>query len=68
MPILSIFYFDCESVIKILQIILWRNYDYSCHHSAAGKGIRAGGKVPKQWRTIAGKPVIDWSTMLLECN
>ena len=28
---------------------------------AAGKGKRAGGKVPKQWRTIAGKPVIDWS-------
>ena len=28
---------------------------------AAGKGIRAGGKVPKQWRIIAGKPVIDWS-------
>ena len=28
---------------------------------AAGKGIRAGGKIPKQWRTIAGKPVIDWS-------
>ena len=28
---------------------------------AAGKGLRAGGKVPKQWRTIAGKPVIDWS-------
>ena len=28
---------------------------------AAGKGIRAGGKVPKQWRTIAGKRVIDWS-------
>ena len=28
---------------------------------AAGKGVRAGGKVPKQWRTIAGKPVIDWS-------
>ena len=28
---------------------------------AAGKGIRAGGKVPEQWRTIAGKPVIDWS-------
>ena len=28
---------------------------------AAGKGIRAGGKVPKQWRTIAGKPVVDWS-------
>ena len=28
---------------------------------AAGKGKRAGGKVAKQWRTIAGKPVIDWS-------
>ena len=28
---------------------------------AAGKGNRAGGKVPKQWRTIAGKLVIDWS-------
>ena len=28
---------------------------------AAGKGIRAGGRVAKQWRTIAGKPVIDWS-------
>ncbi len=28
---------------------------------AAGKGLRAGGKVAKQWRTIAGKPVIDWS-------
>ena len=28
---------------------------------AAGKGKRAGGTVAKQWRTIAGKPVIDWS-------
>ena len=28
---------------------------------AAGKGKRAGGKVPKQWRIIAGKPVIEWS-------
>ena len=28
---------------------------------AAGKGNRAGGKVPKQWRKIAGKLVIDWS-------
>lgn len=28
---------------------------------AAGKGERAGGIVPKQWRTIAGKLVIDWS-------
>lgn len=28
---------------------------------AAGNGNRAGGKVPKQWRTIAGKLVVDWS-------
>ena len=28
---------------------------------AAGKGNRAGGKVHKQWRTIAGKLVVDWS-------
>ena len=28
---------------------------------AAGKGNRAGGKVPKQWRSIAGKLVVDWS-------
>ena len=28
---------------------------------AAGKGNRAGGKVAKQWRTIAGKLVVDWS-------
>ena len=28
---------------------------------AAGKGSRAGGKVPKQWRKIAGKLVVDWS-------
>ncbi len=28
---------------------------------AAGKGNRAGGKVAKQWRSIAGKLVVDWS-------
>ena len=28
---------------------------------AAGKGKRAGGKVPKQWHKIAGKLVVDWS-------
>ena len=27
---------------------------------AAGKGNRAGGKVPKQGRKIAGKLVADW--------
>ena len=26
---------------------------------AAGRGIRAGGAVPKQWQHIAGKPVIE---------
>ena len=28
---------------------------------AAGRGSRAGGEVPKQYRTIAGKPVIRWA-------
>ncbi|OIQ32040.1 MAG: bifunctional 2-C-methyl-D-erythritol 4-phosphate cytidylyltransferase/2-C-methyl-D-erythritol 2,4-cyclodiphosphate synthase [Alphaproteobacteria bacterium MedPE-SWcel] len=28
---------------------------------AAGKGTRAGGGVAKQWRSLAGKPVIDWT-------
>lgn len=28
---------------------------------AAGKGERAGGGVPKQYRTVAGKPLLRWS-------
>ncbi|MFV0514015.1 MAG: bifunctional 2-C-methyl-D-erythritol 4-phosphate cytidylyltransferase/2-C-methyl-D-erythritol 2,4-cyclodiphosphate synthase [Jhaorihella sp.] len=28
---------------------------------AAGRGQRAGGGVPKQWRTLAGKRVADWT-------
>jgi 2-C-methyl-D-erythritol 4-phosphate cytidylyltransferase len=28
---------------------------------AAGRGTRAGGGVPKQWREIAGKPVARWT-------
>ncbi len=28
---------------------------------AAGRGARAGGPTPKQWRMIAGKRVIDWT-------
>ena len=28
---------------------------------AAGRGTRAGGETPKQWQTVAGKPVIDWT-------
>lgn len=28
---------------------------------AAGRGLRAGGDLPKQWRMVAGKRVIDWT-------
>ncbi len=28
---------------------------------AAGRGTRAGGDVPKQWRVIAGRSVVEWS-------
>jgi len=28
---------------------------------AAGKGVRAGGEKPKQYREIAGRPVISWA-------
>ncbi|MCR8549721.1 bifunctional 2-C-methyl-D-erythritol 4-phosphate cytidylyltransferase/2-C-methyl-D-erythritol 2,4-cyclodiphosphate synthase [Salipiger sp. P9] len=28
---------------------------------AAGRGTRAGGDLPKQWREIAGKPVARWT-------
>ena len=28
---------------------------------AAGRGTRAGGDTPKQWRSIAGNRVIDWT-------
>lgn len=28
---------------------------------AAGRGTRAGGDLPKQWRPLAGKRVFDWS-------
>jgi len=28
---------------------------------AAGRGLRAGGGVPKQWRSLAGKRVADWT-------
>jgi 2-C-methyl-D-erythritol 4-phosphate cytidylyltransferase/2-C-methyl-D-erythritol 2,4-cyclodiphosphate synthase len=27
---------------------------------AAGSGVRAGGETPKQWRTLAGRPVARW--------
>ena len=28
---------------------------------AAGRGRRAGGGLPKQWRSVAGKPVARWT-------
>ncbi|MEX0348525.1 MAG: bifunctional 2-C-methyl-D-erythritol 4-phosphate cytidylyltransferase/2-C-methyl-D-erythritol 2,4-cyclodiphosphate synthase [Paracoccaceae bacterium] len=28
---------------------------------AAGRGRRAGGEVPKQWRTLAGRRVVNWT-------
>src|SRR5688500_10052519 len=32
---------------------------------AAGSGARAGGETPKQWRTLAGRPVARWSAEAL---
>ena len=28
---------------------------------AAGKGERAGGGVPKQYRALGGKPILRWA-------
>lgn len=28
---------------------------------AAGRGLRAGGEIPKQWQSLAGKPVARWT-------
>lgn len=28
---------------------------------AAGRGLRAGGELPKQWQPVAGRPVIRWT-------
>ncbi len=33
--------------------------------AAAGMGLRAGGERPKQWRLLAGKPVLRWSVEAL---
>ena len=32
---------------------------------AAGKGERAGGGVPKQYRLLGGKPVLRWAVEAL---
>ena len=35
---------------------------------AAGRGSRAGGGLPKQWRHIAGRPVADWTVQAFACH
>ena len=36
---------------------------------AAGRGTRAGGGVPKQWRRLAGRPVRGgWPTKITELD
>jgi 2-C-methyl-D-erythritol 4-phosphate cytidylyltransferase/2-C-methyl-D-erythritol 2,4-cyclodiphosphate synthase len=35
---------------------------------AAGQGTRAGGNVPKQFRPIAGKPVLRWAVEALQSH
>ena len=33
---------------------------------AAGRGVRAGGETPKQWREIAGRPMVDHTVAAFE--
>jgi 2-C-methyl-D-erythritol 4-phosphate cytidylyltransferase/2-C-methyl-D-erythritol 2,4-cyclodiphosphate synthase len=33
---------------------------------AAGRGLRAGGETPKQWRRLAGRTVADWTLAAFE--
>src|SRR4051812_34322235 len=35
---------------------------------AAGKGERLGGAMPKQYRTLGGKPVLRWAVESLACH
>ncbi len=35
---------------------------------AAGRGLRAGGELPKQWQPLAGRPVIDWALEAFKSN
>ena len=32
---------------------------------AAGRGVRAGADLPKQWRLLAGRPVLRWTVEAL---
>ena len=42
-----------------------RAMSFSAVIVAAGAGRRAGGEVPKQWRPLAGRPVVLWSAEAL---
>ncbi|MEM8580134.1 MAG: 2-C-methyl-D-erythritol 4-phosphate cytidylyltransferase, partial [Pseudomonadota bacterium] len=33
---------------------------------AAGRGTRAGGTLPKQWRPLAGRRVLDWTLSVFD--
>ena len=35
---------------------------------AAGRGVRAGGDVPKQWRQVAGRTVAEHSVALFAAH
>ncbi len=35
---------------------------------AAGRGTRAGGEMPKQWRILAGKRVADWTVAVFQTH
>jgi 2-C-methyl-D-erythritol 4-phosphate cytidylyltransferase / 2-C-methyl-D-erythritol 2,4-cyclodiphosphate synthase len=35
---------------------------------AGGQGLRAGGDIAKQWRTLGGKRVVDWSLDVLRSH
>lgn len=39
--------------------------EFSAVIVAAGAGTRAGGEAPKQWRPLAGRPVVRWSAEVL---
>jgi len=35
---------------------------------AAGRGTRAGGEVAKQWQTLRGRPVLEWTIAAFEAH
>jgi 2-C-methyl-D-erythritol 4-phosphate cytidylyltransferase/2-C-methyl-D-erythritol 2,4-cyclodiphosphate synthase len=43
-------------------------WTYAAVIVAAGRGLRAGGDIPKQWQNLAGRRVIDWSIAAFRAN